>query len=104
MCGSDVDKMARFFGSLPGSSRIEVENVLHEETIGNLQQSEEAIAMCSEVKANVKNLQTEMESLKKIVASLRENSDVEKVKGKGRRQRIPAGLSVGMLCDVHYLE
>ena len=40
-----------------------VDNVLNEETVGNLQQIE--IALCSEVKADVKNLQSEMESRKK---------------------------------------
>ena len=85
-------------GSVRGSTHLE--NILHEETVAidNRQQSEAAIALCSEVKADVKNLQSEMESLKEIVAGLCENSDVEREKGKGRRQRIPAGLSVSICC------
>ena len=44
-------------GSVPGSTHLE--NMLHEETVAidNRQQSE---ALCSEVKADVKNLQSEM--------------------------------------------
>lgn len=106
MCDSNVDKMAMFLGFVPGSSRngSHVDNVLNEETFNTLQQTEVEIALCSEVKADVKNLQSEMESLKEIVASLREKSNPQKAKGKGRRQRIPVGLSVSKLSGVQYLE
>lgn len=86
--------MARFFGSTPGSSRSDSYqgDIFHEEIIGNMQQSEVAMTLCSEVKADVKNLQNEMDVLKGMVANLCEKAEETSTNAKGKRQRVPAGL------------
>ena len=98
--------MARFFGSIPGSSHTEnhPDDVIQEETVGSIQQSEVAMALCSEVKADVKNLQSEMNALKEMVASLHDKREESSAKGKGKQQKLPAGLSVSVkLCYCYAL-
>ena len=85
-------------GFSAGSSDIEShpDDVIQEETVGSIQQSKAAMALCSEVKADVKNLQSEMNALKEMVTSLHDKREESSAKGKGKQQKLPAGLSVSV--------